>query len=157
MNETILRNWFAAIRDAAIAAQLDLPADIHLKSLPEAKFQILMRLDQCAMLGMLIRRVEGVDASEAEAITEGILSELVVDVSSGILDARESRELLRFVSDCMANIGKMPIFIELFRRALDGVEGASRYDLTDLARKAKKKSDETMSAFLAQRKKEVGQ
>ena len=157
MNETILRNWFAAIRDAAIAAQMNLPEDIHLKSLPEAKFQLLMRLDQCSMIGMLIRRVEGVDANEAEAITEGIISELVEDVTAGILDARESRELLRFLSDLLPNIGKMPIFIELFRRALDGVEGASKYDLTDLARKAKEKNDETMNAFLSQRKKEVGQ
>lgn len=157
MNEMILRNWFAAIRDAANAAQADLPADIHLKSLQEAKFQILMRLDQCSMLSMLIRRTEKIDPKEADAITEAILTELVEDVTSGILDPSEARDLMRFLSDCLPNIGKMPIFIELFRRALDGADGTSGVNLSDLARKAKKKSDDTMNAFFMQRKMEAGQ
>ena len=117
-NETILRDWFGAVRAAAddlLAARLE----SSLSSARWVKAQILLRQYMRDGLEERIAEAEGVGSGDAEAICRDIYSELMEDVLGGMVSEEDTIEVSMFLYECTNGVRDKEIFSSLLGRALE--------------------------------------
>ena len=144
--ETIVREWFGAVRDAANRAAKTLVDPPAPGSLSGVRTALLLRQYLRSGLELYVAQCEGVGRAEAGEICGQVYSELVEDAMAGIRSPQETMELVRFLELCADGAAKRPMFAELLRRALErDVSDAEAASLADAA-------DRALSRFAGQRR-----
>ena len=142
--ETMVREWFGAVRSAADAGVKVLENAGPITPFQRVKLNILFRQEQCDLLSLVIKSAEYISQKEASEVRAEVYSRLMEDAVAGIWSEEENIDMVLFLGKCSEGIGGDDDFCDYASEVLDAEK--------DTILRAKKTAGNLLNDFIRERK-----